>query len=456
VTRDRLARSPAHETALACIEAGIEAAHPERVVEDSVSLESDSLRVADATYDLAAYDEVVVVGGGKAAAGVAAALETELGEALAGGVVVTDTPVETDRVDVVEASHPVPDEAGVDGARRVQGTVERAGAGTLVLAVITGGGSALLPAPAGDLSLSDLRATTDALLESGAAIDEINAVRKHASALKGGRLAAAAAPATVVTLAFSDVVGDDLGVIASGPTVPDPTTYAEAVAVLDRYDLDVPAAVREHLAAGAAGDIPETPGPDGDFGHVSTHVLANAWTAVAAAREVARERGYDPFVLSTRVRGEAREQGLAHVAVAEEVAATGTPVDPPAVVLSGGETTVTVRGDGDGGPNQEFALRTALELGGGASDGGSGAGAGAASTEGTVLAAVDTDGRDGASDAAGALVDAGTVPDADAADAARAALADNDAGTYLDGRDALVRTGRTGTNVNDLRVVVIE
>ncbi|PSP82921.1 glycerate kinase [Halobacteriales archaeon QH_8_68_33] len=454
--RDRLARSPAHETALACIEAGIEAAHPERVVEDSVSLESDSLRVADATYDLAAYDEVVVVGGGKAAAGVAAALETELGEAFAGGVVVTDTPVETDRVDVVEASHPVPDEAGVDGARRVQGTVERAGAGTLVLAVITGGGSALLPAPAGDLSLSDLRATTDTLLESGAAIDEINAVRRHASALKGGRLAAAAAPATVVTLAFSDVVGDDLGVIASGPTVPDPTTYAEAVAVLDRYDLDVPAAVRKHLAAGAAGEVPETPGADADFDHVSTHVLANAWTAVAAAREVARERGYDPFVLSTRVRGEAREQGLAHVAVAEEVAATGTPVDPPAVVLSGGETTVTVRGDGDGGPNQEFALRTALELGGGASDGGSGAGAGAASTEGTVLAAVDTDGRDGASDAAGALVDADTVPDADAAGAARAALADNDAGTYLDGRDALVRMGRTGTNVNDLRVVVVE
>jgi hydroxypyruvate reductase len=317
-----------------------------------------------------------------------------------------------------------------------------------VLAVITGGGSALLPAPAGNLSLADLQATTDALLESGAAIGEINAARKHCSALKGGRLGAVAAPATVATLVFSDVVGDDLGVIASGPTVLDPTTYADAVAVLDRYDLDVPAAVRDHLAAGAAGEIPETPGADADFGHVTTHLLANAWTAVDAAREVARERGYDPLVLSTRVRGEAREQGLAHVAVAEEVAATGTPVDPPAVVLSGGETTVTVRGEGDGGPNQEFALRAALELGGGGSDGGS--------VGGPVLAAVDTDGRDGASDAAGALVDVGTVPDADAADAARAALADNDAGTYLDGRDALVRTGRTGTNVNDLRVVVIE
>ena len=445
--RDRLARSPAHETALACVEAGIEVARPEHVVADAVSREGDSLRVADATYDLAGYDKVVVVGGGKAAAGVAAALESRLGEALDGGVVVTDTPVETDRVDVVEASHPVPDEAGVAGARRVRETVETARAGTLVLAVITGGGSALLPAPAGDLSLADLQATTDALLESGAAIGEINAARKHCSALKGGRLAAVAAPATVATLAFSDVVGDDPGVIASGPTVPDPTTYADAVAVLDRYDLDVPAAVRDHLAAGAAGEIPETPGADADFGHVTTHLLANAWTAVDAAREVARERGYDPLVLSTRVRGEAREQGLAHVAVAEEVAATGTPVDPPAVVLSGGETTVTVRGEGDGGSNQEFALRAALELGGGGSDGGS--------VGGPVLAAVDTDGRDGASDAAGALVDAGTVPDADAADAARAALADNDAGTYLDGRDALVRTGRTGTNVNDLRALVV-
>jgi hydroxypyruvate reductase len=453
--RDRLARSPAHDAALACIEAGIDATHPERVIRESVSLDGDALSIAGAVYDLADHDEVVVVGGGKAAATVAAALERELGDSLDGGVVVTDTPVETDRVDVVEASHPVPDEAGVEGARRVRETVEDAGGGTLVLAVITGGGSALLPAPVEGISLPDLQETTDLLLASGASIDEINAVRKHCSALKGGRLAAAARPAHVATLAFSDVVGDDLGVIASGPTVPDPTTYADALGVLDRYDLDVPAAVRAHLEAGAAaasgtGDgPPETPGPDADFDHVSTHVLANAWTAVDAAREVAREQGYDPLVLSTRVRGEAREQGLGHVAVAEEIAASGTPVEPPAVVLSGGETTVTVRGDGTGGPNQEFALRAALEMGGvgGGDD---------ADVTGGVLAAVDTDGRDGGSDAAGAIVDAETVADADAAADARAALADNDAGTYLAERDALVYTGRTGTNVNDLRVFVVE
>ena len=453
--RDRLARSSAHDTALACIEAGIDAAHPEQVIRESVSQVNDVMEVGDGEYAITACDEILVVGGGKAAAAVAAALERELGGFLDGGIVVTDTPVETDVVDVVEASHPVPDEAGVKGARRVREIVEDAGGGTLVLAVITGGGSALLPAPVDGITLSDMQATTDLLLASGASIDEINAVRKHCSTLKGGRLAAAARPARVATLAFSDVVGDDLGVIASGPTVPDPTTYADALAVLDRYGLDVPGAVRDHLEAGAAaasgtGDgPPETPGPDADFSHVSTHVLANAWTAVAAAREVARERGYDPLVLSTRVRGEAREQGLGHVAVAEEAAASGTPVEPPAILLSGGETTVTVQGDGEGGPNQEFALRAALELGG------VGGGDDADAPE-TVLAAVDTDGRDGGSDAAGAIVDAGTVPDADGVSEARAALADNDAATYLDERDVLVYTGRTGTNVNDLRVLVVE
>jgi hydroxypyruvate reductase len=433
--REALARSPAHDLALDCLVAGIEAAHPERVCRDAITLSGSQLRVEDAVYDLDAYDEVLVLGGGKAAGQVAAVLEDLLGEALDGGVVVTDDPVATDRVDVVEGSHPVPDESGLDGARRVRERAARATTGTLVLAVLTGGGSALLPAPAGDLSLADLRATTDALLDSGAAIDEINAVRKHCSALKGGRLAAAAAPATVVTLAFSDVVGDDLSVVASGPTVPDPTTYADALAVLDRYALAVPDAVRPHLEAGAAGEHPETPEPGDLDGRV--HVLATAWTAIEAAREVARERGYGTLVLSSRVRGEAREQGLAHAAVAEELAATGNPVDPPTVVLSGGETTVTVTGDGTGGPNQEFALRAALAL----DDG--------------VVGAVDTDGRDGGTDAAGALVDGATVPDPETAARVQAALADNDAKPFLADWDALIHTGRTGTNVNDLRVVVV-
>ncbi len=437
--RDGLARTAAHEVVLDCLEAGIEAARPERVLADALSLSGDQLRITGEVYDLRSYDEVLVLGGGKAAGQVAGALDDRLGDAVDGGIVVTDDPVDTERVEVVEGSHPVPDEAGAAGARRVRERATAAGERTLVFAVITGGGSALLPAPAGDLSLGDVRETTAALLEAGAAIDEINAVRKHLSALKGGRLAAAAAPATVVTLAFSDVVGDDPGVIASGPTAPDPTTFDDALAVLDRYDLGLPPEVRAHLQAGAAGDRAETPGPDADFSHVRYHLLADAWTALDAARAVADDAGYETAVLSSRIRGEAREQGLAHAAVAEEVAATGNPLEPPAVVLSGGETTVTVRGDGSGGPNQEFALRAALEL-----------------PDDAVLGAVDTDGRDGGTGAAGALVDWETIGDAASAAAARDALADNAAEPFLADRGALVRTGRTGTNVNDLRVLLVE
>jgi len=448
--RETLAASERHGMVLDCLAAGIEAAHPDRVVRESVALAGDSLRIGNAAYDLGEYDDVVVLGGGNAAAGVAAALESLLGDAIDGGVVVTDDPVVTDRVAVVEGDHPVPSDRGAEGARRVRQRAATADGSTLVLAVITGGGSALLPTPAGDLTLDDLRATTEALLASGAAIDEINAVRKHCSAIKGGRLAAAAAPATVVTLAFSDVVGDDPGVIASGPTVPDPTTYGDALAVIDRYGVDVPPAVRDHLEAGSEGDRPETPDPadgegkaeaaaDAGFEHVSYHVLADAWTAMDAARDVASERGYETLVLSSRVRGEAREQGLGHAAVAEEIAASGNPVDPPAVVISGGETTVTVRGEGRGGPNQEFALRAALEL-----------------PESAVVGAVDTDGRDGATDAAGALVDGALIDGPAAAAAARAALADNDTAPFLGERDAVVRTGQTGTNVNDLRVLLVE
>ena len=434
--RDSLARSPAHECALDCVEAGIDAAHPRQVVGEAVERTGSQLRIDDAVYDLDAYERIVVLGGGKAAAQVAAELESLLADALSGGVVVTDDPCDCEVVTVVEGDHPVPSERGVEGASAVLEEATAADESTLVLAVVTGGGSALLPAPVESVGLEALQSVTDALLDSGATIDEINAVRKHCSRLKGGRLAAAAAPATVATLVFSDVVGDDLSVIASGPTVPDETTFSDAVAVLDRYDIDAPS-VRTHLQAGVDGTEPETPSTgDPAFDRVTTHVLADAWTAIEAARGTARNHGYDTLVLSSRIRGEARETGLAHLAVAEEVVETGNPIDPPVVVLSGGECTVTVRGDGEGGPNQEFALAAALEL-----------------PADTVLASVDTDGRDGASDAAGALVDSRTVTDGNAA---REALDDNDAGGYLATRDARIVTGRTGTNVNDLRVLVVD
>ncbi|WP_101297383.1 glycerate kinase type-2 family protein [Halegenticoccus soli] len=441
---DELGGGDARETALACVEAGIEAATPERVIAERLSLDGDALSVAGASYDLAGFDRIVVVGGGKAAGGVARGLESLLGDRVDGGAVVASDPAETDRIAVIVGDHPVPSERSVEGARRVLDIAAGADERTLVLAVVTGGASALLAAPAEGVSLADLRTTTDALLDSGADIHAINAVRKHLSAIKGGQLARVAAPATVVGLVLSDVVGNDLSAIASGPTAPDDSTYADALDVLDRRGIDAPDAVRERLSRGAAGELDETPrAGDPAFDRVRNHVLADGFTALAAARRVARERGYGTCVLSSRVRGEAREAAKTHAAVGEEALATGNPVSAPAVVLAGGETTVTVRGDGEGGPNQEFALSAALEL--------------AASLRGAdgdaALASVDTDGRDGSTDAAGALVDVDTVADAGEA---RGALADNDAYAYLADRGALIRTGPTGTNVNDLRVLVVD
>lgn len=435
--RDSIADTAAGETALACVEAGIEAVHPRNVVRTAVSVGDGDLRVADDTYHLSGYDEVIVVGGGKAAGTVAAELEAILGDRLTRGMVVTDAAAQTRRIEVHEAAHPVPDDRGVAGANAVLDMVTEAGNRTLVIAVVTGGASALLPAPAEGISLADLRATTTALLESGASIGDVNVVRKHLSAIKGGWLAHAAAPATVVTLAFSDVVGDDPAVIGSGPTVPDPSTYDEALSVVERLEVDPPTAVSDRLERGAAGDIAETPGPgDPAFHQCHYHTLADGFTAVAAAAATGADRGFSTTILTSRLRGEAREVAKAVVAVGEEVRASGNPVPAPAVVVAGGETTVTVHGGGTGGPNQELALAAAMDL-----------------RTGVTVAAVDTDGRDGGTDAAGALVDATTVSDRDEAGTA---LARNDAYPYLDERDALIRTGRTGTNVNDLYVLVVD
>lgn len=464
--RSALAGTPARELALACVEAGIEAANPRRVVREAVHLDGETLTVAGESLDLDEYEEVVVLGGGKAADGVASALEAVLGDRIDRGVVVTDdVTADLRRVDVRTASHPVPDECGVRAASEVLELADEAGEETLVLAVVTGGGSALLPAPAGDLSLPDLQATTESLLASGATIAEVNAVRKHLSALKGGRLAERAAPARVVGLVLSDVVGDDLGTIASGPLSPDESTFADASGVLDRYGIDAPDAVLERLVQGEREEVPETPKPGNPaFERVSVHVLASGATAIDAAAEVASERGYEPLVLSSRVRGEAREAAKTHAAIAEEVLATGNPLEAPAVVLSGGETTVTVRGDGEGGPNLEFALSWALDV-----DIDLGAEA--------ALASVDTDGRDGGTDVAGALVNSetvggrvgtaservgtasgliGTANGQIDEEEAREALADNDSLGVLDGAECTIRTGPTGTNVNDLRVLVVE
>jgi hydroxypyruvate reductase len=465
VAADADTSTRARATAVACFEAAVSASLPGPAVREAVTVDGGAVRIGDARYDLGAFDRVVVVGGGKAAGGVVDALVAVLGDRIDGGAVVVPA-VETDAsgegadagdgdeagpVERLPGDHPTPTERGVASARRIAAIAEAADAGTLVLAAVTGGGSALLPAPVDGVSLADLRATTEALLASGATIRETNAVRRHLSTIKGGGLARAAAPATLATLLVSDVVGDDPATIASGPTVPDDTTFADALAVLDRYDLAVPSAVRDSLRRGADGDpgVPETARPDDPaFDRGSVHVLVGGRTALAAAREAALARGYDAVVLSGRVRGEAREAALSGVAVVEEVLATGSPVSPPAVVVSGGECTVAVEGGGAGGPNLEYALAAAAGFDAGGVDAPP-----SALADRVAILAADSDGRDGGTDAAGALVDPGTVAPADRV-AARDALARNDALGFLAG-DVVV-TGPTGTNVNDVRIHVVE
>ncbi|MXR40580.1 DUF4147 domain-containing protein [Halobaculum sp. WSA2] len=450
---DAASSDATERVAVACLRAGIEAVLPRAVVSERVALDGSVLRIGDDAYDLDGYDRIVVVGGGKATDGVASALESILGDRIDAGVVVVDEAAGSEGdddspIERVVGGHPVPTKAGVEGTARAVELVREAGEETLVLAVITGGASALFAAPVDAVGLSALRETTDALLGAGADIDEINAVRKHLSRVKGGRLAAAAAPATVVGIAFSDVVGDDPSVIGSGPTVPDDSTYADALDVLERYAIDAPPAVREQLRRGARGAESETPTADeSSLDRVDTHVLANAATALEAAATIAADRGYDPLVLSSRIRGEAREAGVTHAAIAEEIVGSGNPIAPPAVVLSGGETTVTVRGGGTGGPNLESALAAGIEFARSGSP---------VADRSVAFLAADTDGRDGSTDAAGALVTPRTIGDtADAADA-RVALDDNDSLSALRERGALIRTGATGTNVNDLRVLVVE
>lgn len=424
------------ETALNCIRTGIEASHPQQVIREAVTVTDSKLTINGTGYDLSDIGDVVVVGGGNAAGPVAEALEDQLGEVIDGGAVVTDTPAATDRVELLDGDHPFPSERGVRNTDRIIEIARGAGAHDLVLAVVTGGGSALLASPVADITLPELQSVTESLLECGVTIQNINSVRKHLSDIKGGGLAQALSPARCVGLVFSDVVGNDLAVVASGPTAPDATTYRDAISVIDTCDVSVPDSVQSHLERGNAGELRETPVQGASvFESVNNCVLADANTALHAAADVAQDRGYRPIILSSRVRGEAREAAKTHVAIAEEAEATGQPGEPPVVLLSGGETTVTVRSDGRGGPNQEFCVSSCLEL----------------TCENVLVAAVDTDGYDGSTDVAGAIVTDDTID----SETGRRALEQNSTYPLLADANAHVETGETGTNVNDLRVVVV-
>jgi len=397
----------------------------------------------------AALDRVpgrlVVAAIGKASVAMARAAQQALGPRVRDGIVVAPAPAELRGLRVRVTSHPLPDARGLEAAREVEALASSLRERDLLLLLLSGGASALLPAPVAGLSLEDKVRTTELLLRAGADIHELNAVRKHLSRLKGGGLARAAAPARVLALVLSDVVGDDLSTIASGPAVPDPTTYADALAVLDARGLReaVPAAVRAHLEAGARGERAETPKPgDRAFERVTTRLVGSNRRSVLAAAREARRRGFRPLVLTNRLEGEAREVARVLVAILRTCVETGAPARPPVALVAGGETTVRVLGDGEGGRNQELVVASVEPL--------------ADFPVPAVAASLATDGIDGRSDAAGGVADDRTWGRAAELGLAPPAafLAASDSRNFLGPLGDLIVTGPTGTNVTDVTVLL--
>ncbi len=443
--RARWDRLRLRRAAASILASGLSAAHPRRLVRKHLRRRG-SILILPGFHHRLDRGRVVLVAAGKAASAMARAAEQILGERIAEGLAVDTAEREPlGRVRLKVAGHPVPDRRGLEAAAEVERLALGLGADDLLLVLLSGGASALLPAPAKGITVEDKAQTTSLLLRAGATIQELNTVRKHVSRLKGGGLARTAAPARVVTLVLSDVVGDDLSTIASGPTVPDPTTYAGALEVLaGRGVLEhVPAPVRARLEAGARGELSETPKPqDPLFRRVTTKIIgSNRLTVEAAARE-ARRQGLHTLVLTTRLEGEAREAAQVLVSILRECVETGRPARAPVCLLAGGETTVTVRGDGRGGRNQELVVAAAEAL--------------SRFFHHAVVASLATDGIDGMSDAAGGVADQETLRRAGALGLAPPAafLAASDSRSYLAPLGDLILTGPTGTNVIDVTLLL--
>jgi glycerate 2-kinase len=425
--------------------AALQAVDPGEAVRRHLQLVGDTLVVGTVRYELAPGARVWVVGAGKAAGVMAAAVAELLGERIAGGVVVDKdggAARALPRIEVRFAAHPKPDERGVAGARRMAELLADTRPDDLVLVLISGGGSALLTLPAGDVSLADMQDLTGVLLRCGAPIEAINTLRKHLDSVKGGGLARLAAPAHVATLILSDVVGNPLDVIASGPTVPDSSSWADAWALVERFGIaaELPRAVAARLQAGLRGELPDTPkAGDPIFMRVQNQLVGSNIQAAEAALQVARAEGLSALLLSTYVQGEAREVGRVLGALARELVASGNPLPRPACLIVGGETTVTLRGDGLGGRNQELALAAVPDLAG---------------LPNVALVSLATDGGDGPTDAAGAVVTGETLSRARALGLdPHAFLARNDAYNFFQPLGDLLKPGPTGTNVNDLAFV---
>jgi glycerate-2-kinase len=426
----------------------IASADPFSAMRRRLRLEEEHFRVGTQGFDLSEVGNIIVVGGGKASGAMAEVLEEILEDRITGGVVNvpegTASKYRARKIELVEAGHPLPTEAGVKGAERMMGLVSDLGPQDLVVCLLSGGGSALITLPADGISLDELRETTQLLLKSGASIQEVNAIRKHLSKIKGGQLAKAAYPARVITLVISDVVGDRLDTIASGPTYPDATTFSDALAVIKKYGLSekLPKSILKHLERGAEGEVPETPklGEKYFLNTIHEIITSNA-DAIGAAAAVGKSHGFNVSILTATMQGEAREVGARLAAISKSVMEVSKPVSRPALLISGGETTVTVKGEGMGGRNQELVLSAAIGISG---------------LGNVTIASFSTDGIDGPTDAAGAVADSFTLE--------RARHFKLDPGLYLERNDSysffkelgdLLITGPTRTNVMDIACLIL-
>jgi len=441
-----LSQNGLKQMALDIFQDALRAADPIEAVHRHFRVKAGLLQVGDIDYFLNQFRSIWVVGAGKASGRMARAIEEALGERVAGGLVIVKRggPEKLNRVQTREAGHPIPDSSGLAATAELMELLQRIGKDDLVINLISGGGSSLLVAPAGDISLEDSRKATELMLRAGMKIDELNTIRKHLSRITGGRLARLVYPATIISLVLSDVIGDRLEVIASGPTVPDTTTFGQAIELLNRYRIvdQVPESVRKFLEQGAAGAFEETPKPgDPAFERAQNLIIGSNLISLQAAKQRALKLGLNSLVLASTVQGEAREMAKIYGAVFREIKKSNNPVPSPACVIAGGEPTVTVTGDGRGGRCQELALAVAMEIDG---------------LEGAFFLAAGTDGSDGQTDADGAVADWTTIARARSRNLdAKNFLLRNDSYNFFQPLGDLITTGPTGTNVMDIHLLLV-
>jgi len=427
--------------------AGVKAVDPERAVKKYVRRQGNQLFVGDCSYILDSFRRIFLIGAGKGTAPMAKAVEDILGERLTNGLIIVKYGhgIPLEKTQILEAGHPIPDKAGLEATEELLKQTQECTEKDLIICAFSGGGSALLPAPTFPLTLDQKQETTRLLLECGATINEINAIRKHLSRSKGGWLAKEAYPATIISLLLSDVIGDRLDVIASGPTVPDESTYSDCIKIIDRYKLSdrLPKSVTGYFKKGAAGSLPETPkAGDPVFSKVQNLIVGNNRESLLAAKERAISLGYNTIVLSSQIEGEAREVAQVFAAIGKEISQANLPISSPACVIAGGETTVTIQGRGKGGRSQELALACAIAIDG---------------WKGISLLSAGTDGTDGPTDAAGAIVNGTTCKRARQTNLyPRDFLLANDSYTFFESLGDLLKTGPTRTNVMDIICMLVK